>query len=277
MSGDVPVALAQWAGQTVAAAAVTDVWEAVRGRFPRLLGRGDSRKAEAAERWLAQTRQQLATAAPGADLEQVREAQAERWAGRFADLLDEDPGVEAELRVLVEEIAAQLPTGTVFAVDHSVAAGRDMTITAPGGGIAAGVIHGDVAATIGTFTAYFAQGPQQPVAQDERLWSRQAETYAAMLQYQGGGMIENPTTASAQEWAVRDWLIARATVFASSEVLGLWQKSALAHHALAEYVSEEWPQWPYEDVEDQMEEDPESEAPSGHDRGPWATGRADAG
>ena len=56
VSGDVLVALAQFAGQTVAAAAVTDVWEAVRGRFARLLGRGDARKTEVAERWLAQTR-----------------------------------------------------------------------------------------------------------------------------------------------------------------------------------------------------------------------------
>ena len=71
--------------------------------------------------------------------------QAERWAGRFADLLDEDPGVEAELRALVEEVAAQLPAGAVSAADHSVAAGRDVNITASGGGTAAGVIHGNVA------------------------------------------------------------------------------------------------------------------------------------
>ena len=71
VSGDVLLALAQWAGQTVAAAAVTDAWEAVRGRFARLLGRGDARKAEVAERWLAQTRDQLARGGarrgPGAD------------------------------------------------------------------------------------------------------------------------------------------------------------------------------------------------------------------
>ena len=70
--------------------------------------------------------------------------QAERWAGRFADLLDEDPGIEAGLRALVEEVVAQLPAAAVSAVDHSAAAGRDMTITASGGGVAAGVIHGDV-------------------------------------------------------------------------------------------------------------------------------------
>ena len=145
MPGDVLVALAQFAGQTVAGAAIADVWEAVRGRFARLLGRGDTRKTEVAEQWLEQTRQQLATAA-GSGLEQAREAQSQRWAGRFADLLDEDPGVEAELRALAEEVAAQLPaTAVVSAADHSVAAGRDVKITASDGGTAAGVIHGNVA------------------------------------------------------------------------------------------------------------------------------------
>ena len=143
MSGDVLLALAQWAGQTVAAAAVTDVWESLRGRLARLVGRGDARKTEAAERWLAQTREQLTAAGPG-ELERVREAAAERWAGRFADLLDEDPAAEAGLRALVEEVAARLPAGAVSAAGHSVAAGRDVNVTASGGGTAAGVIHGNV-------------------------------------------------------------------------------------------------------------------------------------
>jgi hypothetical protein len=137
-------ALAQFAGQTVAAAAITDAWEMVRGRFARLLGRGDARKAEAAERWLSQSREQLIAAAPGTDLEHAREAAAQRWAGRFADLLDEDPTVEAELRALVEEVTGQLPAEAVSAAGYSLAAGRDLTVTASGGGIAAGVIHGSV-------------------------------------------------------------------------------------------------------------------------------------
>lgn len=144
MPGDVLMVLAQFAGQTVAAAAVTDVWEAVRGRFARLLGRGDARKTEVAEQWLAQTQQQL-TAAAGSGAERAGETAAARWAGRFADLLDEDPGAEAALRALVEEVAARLPAAAVSAADHSVAAGRDVSITASGGGIAAGVIHGNVA------------------------------------------------------------------------------------------------------------------------------------
>ena len=150
------MALAQFAGQTVAAAAVTDVWESVRGRFARLLGRGDARKTQVAEGWLAQTREQLA-AAPGAELEQVTGAQAERWAGRFADLLDEDPGLETELRALVEETRAQLPAQAVTATGHSVAAGGNVTITASGGGTAAGVIHGNVAPPNPT-----GPGPAQP-------------------------------------------------------------------------------------------------------------------
>jgi hypothetical protein len=154
--GDVLMALAQFAGQTVAGAAITDVWEAGRARFARLLGRGDARKTQVAEQWLAQTHQQL-TAAAGPELEQARESQAERWAGRFADLLDEDPSVEAELRALVEEVAAQLPAGAVSAADHSVAAGRDVNITASGGGTAAGVIHGNVAPPNPT-----PPGPAQP-------------------------------------------------------------------------------------------------------------------
>jgi hypothetical protein len=108
-----------------------------------LLGRGDARKTGAAERWLDETHQQL-TAVQGADLEPVQAAAARRWEVRFADLLDEDPGVEAELRVLVEEIRAQLPVGTVSAVDHAVAAGGSVTVTAQDQGVAAGVIHGDV-------------------------------------------------------------------------------------------------------------------------------------
>lgn len=54
------MALAQFAGQAVAAAAVTDVRESVRGRFARLLGRGDAWRTQVAQGQLAQTREQLA-------------------------------------------------------------------------------------------------------------------------------------------------------------------------------------------------------------------------
>src|SRR6266550_3980670 len=85
------------------------------------------------------------TGAEGQDLEQARAALAERWAVRLADLLEENPGVEADLRALVQEIQAALPAGMVSAADHSVAAGRDVIIKASRGGIATGSIHGNVA------------------------------------------------------------------------------------------------------------------------------------
>jgi hypothetical protein len=143
VAGEVLLALAQFAGQTVAAAAITDVWESARTRFARLLGRGDARKTQVVEGWLAQTQGQLEAAAPGA-VEQVRVSAAERWTDRFADFLDEDPGAEAALRALVDEIAAQLPAGAVSASGHSLAAGRDINISASSGGTATGILHGNV-------------------------------------------------------------------------------------------------------------------------------------
>src|SRR5512143_238031 len=100
MLAETLMALAALAGNTVVAAATTDAWEAARRGFARLLGRGDPDRTTMAERRLAETREQL-TDAEGHDLEQARAALVERWAGRLADLLEEDPGVEAELRVLV--------------------------------------------------------------------------------------------------------------------------------------------------------------------------------
>jgi len=144
MLAETLAALAALAGNTVVTAATTDAWEAARRGFARLLGRGDPKQEQLAEGRLAETREQLA-AAQGRDLEQSRAALAERWAVRLADLLEEDPGAEASLRALVQQIQAALPAGSVSAADHAVAAGRDVTISAASGGIAAGVIHGNVA------------------------------------------------------------------------------------------------------------------------------------
>jgi len=138
------MALATVAGNTVVTAAVTDGWEAARKGFARLLGRGNPGKTKLAEQRLAETHDQL-TEAKGADLERIRAALEAQWVTRLADLLEEDPGIEADLRTLVQEIRAQLPAGVASAVDHAVAAGRDVNVTASGGGTAAGVIHGNVA------------------------------------------------------------------------------------------------------------------------------------
>jgi hypothetical protein len=138
------MALASLAGNTLVAAAVTDAWEDARHGVARLLGRGDPDRAKVAERRLDETRSQL-TAIGGADLEQAQAVLAAQWATRLADLLEEDPDAEADLRALVEQIRTELPAGMVSAADHSAAAGRDMTIKASGGGIAAVSIHGNIA------------------------------------------------------------------------------------------------------------------------------------
>jgi hypothetical protein len=138
------VALAALAGNTVVTAAVTDAWESALKGFARLLGRGDPGKTKLAGERLAETHDQL-TQGSGEDVEQARTALEALWVTRMRDLLEEDPGVEADLRALVGEIQALLPAGLVSAADHAVAAGRDVNISADRGGIAAGVIHGNVA------------------------------------------------------------------------------------------------------------------------------------
>jgi hypothetical protein len=136
-------ALASLAGSTLVTAAVTDAWEVACRGVARLLGRGDPGRAQLAERRLDDTHRQLARP-EGGELDQVRAVLAERWAGRLADLLEEDPGAVADLRAVVQEIQAALPAGMAAAAGDAVAAGRDVNIWASDGGVAAGVIHGNV-------------------------------------------------------------------------------------------------------------------------------------
>jgi hypothetical protein len=137
------VALASLAGRTVVAAAVTDAWGMTKRGFARLLGRGDAGQTELAERRLEQTREQLA-GVPAADLEQARAQLGGTWQTRLLDLLEEQPEMAADLQALVEQVQAQLPAGAASAAGHGVAAGRDVNITASGGGVAAGTLQGNV-------------------------------------------------------------------------------------------------------------------------------------
>ena len=131
-------ALAALAGNALVQAVVTDGWEGVRRRVARFFGRGQPDPK--AEQKIDATRAQLAAAAPD-ELAQAQADLARDWAVRFKDLLAEDPAAAAELATLVEEIRASLPMAVS---DHSVGAGRDVNVTAEGGSVAAGVIHGDV-------------------------------------------------------------------------------------------------------------------------------------
>jgi len=138
------MSLASLAGQTVVKAATTDTWDAAKRGIARLLGRGDPKQEQLAERRLEETRGQLA-GIEGTDLEQARSSLAAQWATRLADLLDVNPGAEADLRALVQRIQKELPAVIVSADDHAVAAGRDVNIQADHGAVAAGVIQGTVA------------------------------------------------------------------------------------------------------------------------------------
>ena len=135
--------LASLAGRTVVAAAVTDAWETTKRGFARVLGRGDSERTGLAEHRLDETRERL-QGVSGPELEYAC-AQAEAaWQTRLVDLLEEYPELAGDLQALVDQVRAELPAGTVSATGHGLAAGRDVVITASGGGVAAGTIHGQV-------------------------------------------------------------------------------------------------------------------------------------
>ncbi len=135
VSSDELMVVATLAGQTIVTAAVTDAWETFRGKIARLLGRGDADRTKLAEQRLDQTHAQLN--AHGADSDRTR-ALAERWTGRLADLLEENPEMEADLRALIQEIQAQLPSAAASASGHGLAVGGNMTITSSRGAFAAG-------------------------------------------------------------------------------------------------------------------------------------------
>ena len=69
----------------------------------------------------------------------MQAALAAQWETRFADLLADHPGAEAELAALVKEIRP-----TVTAANHTAATGGNVTARARAGGVGGGVIHGDV-------------------------------------------------------------------------------------------------------------------------------------
>jgi hypothetical protein len=143
MAGGELVTLAEAAGQAVVTAAATDAWGTVKAGVTRLLGRGDQDNAAVAARRLEDTRSQLAAVA-GTELAAAEVRLSAAWQARLADLLEDDPGAVVELRALLADIQAALPAGAVTAAGHAVAAGRDLSITASGGGVAAGTVHGDV-------------------------------------------------------------------------------------------------------------------------------------
>jgi hypothetical protein len=136
-----PMALAILAAQTIVAAASTDAWDALKRGVARLVGRGNAHRERQAEKQLDQAHGQL-QADPGQ--EQTRSALEAAWQARLFSLLEAEPSSAADLLALVERTRAELPAKAITAVDHGVATGNDVNVTASYSGVAAGVIHGSV-------------------------------------------------------------------------------------------------------------------------------------
>ncbi len=132
------VTLTALAGNSLVQAMVTDGWEGARHKIARLFGQG--RPDPKIERRLDTTRAELLKATPS-ELELVQSNHAAQWQTRFSDLLADHPETVDELRAVLDEIRGGL---SVAAADQSVAAGRDIRLSADHGSVAAAVIHGDV-------------------------------------------------------------------------------------------------------------------------------------
>ena len=125
MANEELVSLASAAGRTIVAAAAGDGWEAVKRDVARLFAHDAPVGSELAEERLEQTRDEVARAPAGHQGEQL----ASEWKDLLLDLLERRPGLAGEVQALVEK---------------GVAAGRDMNIVAWNGGLAAGMIIGNV-------------------------------------------------------------------------------------------------------------------------------------
>ena len=129
--GESLLALATLAGRTTVETAATDRWEIAERSYAKLLGQGNAKQTQLAEQWLDDTRGQLA-GRPVADMELIRAALAARWARRWADLLEENPDTEAEVRALVQEIQAGLRADEPSMSNHAVSANDAVTSYAAG-------------------------------------------------------------------------------------------------------------------------------------------------
>lgn len=99
-------ALAAAAGTGLVTAMVTDGWQEAKAQVARLLGRGIPQEEDRQRDRLERARQELVTAAAD-QVERVRREQDGAWRTRFADLLEDDPEAEGQVRELVAFLAGQ--------------------------------------------------------------------------------------------------------------------------------------------------------------------------
>ncbi|MEV1002685.1 hypothetical protein [Nonomuraea sp. NPDC050202] len=125
-------ALAAAGGTALVEAAATDAWQMARDGYARLLGRGDEDHTRLTESRLDELAVRVESAGPETRAE-VRAQALTAWQVRLADLLEERPEAEAELRDLVARVEELVPAaagqiwiqrntasdhGTVNAVQH---------------------------------------------------------------------------------------------------------------------------------------------------------------
>src|SRR5690349_11797698 len=160
MLGESLLTLAALAGQMVVDSAAGDGWEKAERGYAQLLGRGNAKQAKLVRRWLEETRTQLSRET-GADTGMVRTALAGRWAGRWADLLEEDPDAEAELRALVQESQAAQPA------DEPPASGQEASADGDVSDFAAGPEHPSALATRSELAYSAGQAGDAATARDQ--------------------------------------------------------------------------------------------------------------
>ncbi len=131
-------------GTTLVSAMATDAWQAARGAFARLLGRGDQARQALAEKRLDESAGHL-TGLAGEELDEARAALLPTWQTRLSDLLEEHPELADELSRVTAQVRERLDAvtnvarvsdagavaigGNIMLTGKNVA-GRDLTITA---------------------------------------------------------------------------------------------------------------------------------------------------
>ncbi|MEH1168878.1 hypothetical protein V6V47_26175 [Micromonospora sp. CPCC 205539] len=121
-------------GSALAGAAATDAWQSARAGIARLFGRAGQRRADLAEVWADETAAEIA-AAPVRQQVEVRQRLALVWQQRLADLVQEYPDLDDELRGWAGELRQRLPAAQRHWVNTFVATDNATQYNAPGGSI----------------------------------------------------------------------------------------------------------------------------------------------
>lgn len=143
MLAEALAALAAAGGTALVEAATTDAWTKAKAGFARVLGRGDEERTAVVEGRLERTRAELASST-GEELERARNAHSAQWTTRLRDALEEHPESAQPLGEVLDELAAAGVAVSAATGDHSMVVGRDVSNVATSGGIAAGVVHGNL-------------------------------------------------------------------------------------------------------------------------------------